>query len=93
MWVKGSSITYSPDAVSSQIKTLTLEYPVEKVVKLNSPSKPNISPKRGLCCLHRHNSLSEDHPDLQDEAKMVPAKKHFSAFCKEVSTEGFGLSQ
>lgn len=36
-------------------------------VQLKSMLKPSIHPKRGVCCKHRHNSLSEDHPVLQDE--------------------------
>lgn len=31
--------------------------------------------RRALCRLHEHNSFSEDHPVLQDEAKTVPAKR------------------
>lgn len=48
MWVKGSSVAYSPDAVSSQIETPAPECPVGWVVQLKSPSKSK-HPWGGVC--------------------------------------------
>ena len=83
-----------PDAVSSGISTGPWsECPVGWVGPLKPPSKIKNKTQRrkggGLCCLHQHNSWSEDHPVLQDEGKRASAKRVFTQAC--VSLRGLCL--
>lgn len=56
-----------------ELKAPAPECPVGYVAQLKSPSKPHTPEERFVSLLREHNSWSEDHPVLQDEAKTVRA--------------------
>lgn len=50
--------------------------------------KAKTPPRRRLCHLYKHNSLSTDHPVLQDVVKDGRCQESFSVFY----TDGLGLT-